>query len=340
MTTACDEAARLEALHQYRILDTDPDERFDAITRLAASICDTPMALVTLVDAQRQWFKSSVGVDIAETTRDVSFCAHAISRSEVFIVADAQADERFAANPLVTGAPNIRFYAGAPLINADGHALGTLCVLDRRPRQLTSEQLATICILSDVVVSQLELRRNNVALEEARDRLKLILDATAEGICGVDTQGRTSFVNQAAARMLGWTPDELMGRTMHHLVHHSYADGSAYSMDQCPVHAACREGIAHEVHGEVFWRRDGSHFPVEYSSTPLYRDGSIEGAVVVFEDIAERVRSEDALRTHEARTGAMLATALDCVVGMDHRGRIIEFNPAAEATFGYTRASV
>ena len=158
------ESARLEALSQYKILDTAPEQAFDDLTRLAAQICETPIALVSLVDARRQWFKSKVGLDVQETPRDVAFCAHALHKPKVFIVPDTLADERFATNPLVTSAPNIRFYAGVPLITPEGYPLGTLCVIDYVPRQLSNWQIEALYALARQTVTQLELRRNLASL--------------------------------------------------------------------------------------------------------------------------------------------------------------------------------
>lgn len=168
-----DEAARLAALRRYRILDTDPERAFDDLTMLASHICRTPIALITLVDADRQWFKSRVGVSISETSRSVSFCTHAIRQRELFVVPDARASETFRDNPFVTAEDGIRFYAGAPLVTPDGHALGTLCVLDKVPRTLTAEQVEALCALKRQVEAQLELRAHLIELEQAlndRDR--------------------------------------------------------------------------------------------------------------------------------------------------------------------------
>lgn len=155
------DVARVAALRALGILDTPPEPNYDDLTRLAAQICQVPIALISLVDADRQWFKARVGLDPAETPRELSFCAHAIAepQTDVFVVPDASADPRFAANALVTGAPHIRFYAGTPLVTHDGWALGTLCVIDRVPRQLTPDQLHALTTLRRHILDALELRR-------------------------------------------------------------------------------------------------------------------------------------------------------------------------------------
>jgi anti-sigma regulatory factor (Ser/Thr protein kinase) len=168
-----DEAQRLAALRSYRILDTDPEQGFDDLAILASHICETPIALITLIDENRQWFKSKVGIDGDETMRSLAFCTHAIQHEDIMFVADARKDPRFSDNPFVVGAPHIRFYAGAPLVTPEGHALGTLCVVDRVPRTLTERQVRALDALRRQVVAQLELRRNLFELEAAlgeRDR--------------------------------------------------------------------------------------------------------------------------------------------------------------------------
>ena len=159
------EAARLDSLKQSNILDTLPEPDFDDLTLLAAAICQTPIALVSLIDRDRQWFKSKVGIEIDETRREHAFCQHAIGGEEVFIVPDATADRRFADNPMVTGELGIRFYAGAPLINKQGHALGTLCVIDRTARTLSDEQIAALKVLARSTIAQIELRQKLSELE-------------------------------------------------------------------------------------------------------------------------------------------------------------------------------
>jgi GAF domain-containing protein len=168
------EAARLAALREYNILDTAPEQAFDDITKIAAFICGTPIAIMALIDKERQWFKSKVGEPKSETPREQAFCAHTILQTDILEVENALTDLRFAQNPLVTGGPNIRFYAGAPLVTPTGQALGSLCVIDREPRKLRADQKACLESLARLVMTTLELRRVSAALASATNNVKVL----------------------------------------------------------------------------------------------------------------------------------------------------------------------
>lgn len=173
MLMPANEEGRIAALQKYAILDSEPEQGFDDLTLLASYICRTPIALISLIDESRQWFKSRIGITVSETPREVAFCSTAILSSEVMVVPDTLKDERFRNHPLVVAEPNIRFYAGAPLVTEEGFALGTLCVVDRIPREFSAEQKEALKALSRLVLAQLEFRRNLILLREAlNDRTK------------------------------------------------------------------------------------------------------------------------------------------------------------------------
>ena len=211
------ESERLETLRDYEVLDSEAEQEFDELTFLASHICGTPVAIVSLVDEDRQWFKSKVGLDAEQTSRDVSFCGHAILEEGVFVVPDARSDERFAANPLVTGDPRIGFYAGTPLVAPNGHAIGTLCVLDHCPRELSATQLDALKMLGRLVISQLELRKKLAEmrrltgeLNEARESAVRESQAKSEFLASMSHELRTPL-----NAIIGFT-DGLLDRTHKH----------------------------------------------------------------------------------------------------------------------------
>ncbi|MBW8864626.1 MAG: GAF domain-containing protein, partial [Verrucomicrobia bacterium] len=200
------EQERLQALRRYEILDTVPEQDFDDITLLASHICGAPVAMISLVDDDRQWFKSKVGTTTTETPRDIAFCAHGILETDVFVVEDAQADERFADNPLVTEGSKIRFYAGSQLMTADGHALGMLCVNDRVPRKITPEQRAALQALARQVVAQLELRKSLKELRQnitERERAETELQKTHKQLMDVSRQAGRAEVATSVLHNVG-----------------------------------------------------------------------------------------------------------------------------------------
>ncbi|GAA4903285.1 PAS domain S-box protein [Mucilaginibacter defluvii] len=209
------EQERLLALASYQILDTLPEKEFDAITRLASYICNAPIALITLIDEQRQWFKSKVGIDGTETLRSDAFCNHTIMRDDILEITDATADERFKDNIYVTGAPNVKFYAGAPLIDPDGYRLGSLCVIDSVPHHLTDQQKEALKTLADEVMSHLILRKQKKELEQSlkiHQEFFTLFDTSSEMHCIMDKDFKLQLINKAIEPVLGYKPEEAIGR--------------------------------------------------------------------------------------------------------------------------------
>lgn len=191
------EAERLRTLRAYKILDTKPEERFDELTQLAALICGTPISLISLLDSDRQWFKSRFGLDRQETPRAQAFCTHAIMQPELFVIPDASKDELFANNPLVTGDLHIRFYAGEPLAARDGHLLGTICVMDREPHTLTDSQMEALKIVGRLVIANIELRSD----------LQDLKDALAREASGGASDSSAANLNEIISRLRGVASD-------------------------------------------------------------------------------------------------------------------------------------
>lgn len=174
------EKHRVQALKDYAVLDTPPHPSFDAVTRAAQIAFDVPIALISLLDETRQWFKSCIGLEVRETPREISFCTHAIGQSDVYVVPDAAKDPTFADNPLVTGAPHIRFYAGAPLVDAEGYALGTLCIIDTRPRSFPAHDRRHLAALGECAMNAIELHSKTVLLDRANAVLKRYMDRSGQ----------------------------------------------------------------------------------------------------------------------------------------------------------------
>ena len=208
-----DEEHRLETLRRYDLLDTLPEPVLDDLTALAARICETPISLISVIDDRRQWFKSRVGLSPSELPRDVSFCGHTILQPDLFIVPDATQDERFADNPLVTGDLHIRFYAGAPLVTSGGHALGTICVMDREPRQLSPVQQEALRMLSRQVMAQLELRRQTRELAESEAKFSAAFHSSPVMLGLATVEGKLVEVNPAFCELTGYSRKEVIGKT-------------------------------------------------------------------------------------------------------------------------------
>ena len=284
------EAARLKALHRYAILDTLPEQEFDDLTRLAALICGTPVALVSFVDAKRQWFKSKVGIDVSETPRDISFCAHALLKPETLVIRDTLADERFRSNPLVTGGSKFRFYAGAPLITQDGYALGTICVLDTVPRDLNESQLDALRALSRLAVAELQLRRSVSDLSQAiRERRRAeremdqLFSLSLDMLCIAGFDGYFKRVNPAWEKVLGIPTAELLAHPYVEFVH---PDDREPTIAEGKKLGAGAETISFE---NRYRRSDGSYVWLLWNATPSANEKLV---FAVARDVTQRKRVE------------------------------------------------
>ena len=324
------EDERHASLCQLNILDTDPEEGFDRLTRLAQSYFKVPIALVSLVDSQRQWFKSRQGLDATETPRDISFCGHAILGTDIFCVPDTLEDPRFRDNPLVTSPPSIRFYAGAPLSSPDGMKVGTLCIIDTEPRIWSGEDARVLRDLADCVekeLGQAELLDTTQVLASQESRLRAVLDTVIDGIVTIDQKGMIETFNPAAERIFGYAAEEVVGQNVKCLMpepYHSEHDG--YLKNFHDSGEAKVIGIGREVIGR---RKDGSTFPMELAVGKMEIDGTQMFTGIV-RDIGER---KDAERKISAIMKAVESSQLVAEFAMD--GTIITANDLFCNTMGY-----
>ncbi len=311
------ESDRQLALERYNILDTLPEQEYDDLTQLAASICGTPIALISLIDRDRQWFKSSVGIDTTETPRDISFCAHIVADNAILNVPDVTQDPRFADNPLVVNHPNLRSYIGIPLTTSDNFTLGSLCVIDRQTRELTPLQIQQLESLSHLVVSQLELRRNNdaanrlVSVLESSKKVSMlqqaILDSVNLAVIATDLQGVIQSFNSGAELMLGYEAAEVIGKNLA-IFHDTNEIIEAAHQLSTELNQTIEIGFevftAKVKLGQLFeeeWtyvRKNGDHIPVLLSITVIRNDQKeITGFLGIAKDITDQKESErDRLR--------------------------------------------
>jgi diguanylate cyclase (GGDEF)-like protein/PAS domain S-box-containing protein len=290
------EQARLAELRKYDILDTEPEAAFDSMVQLAAYICQTPIAAISLIDEHRQWFKAIAGLDARETSRDMAFCAHAILQDKAMIVQDASKDERFYDNPLVASSPDIRFYAGVPLITSQGYPLGTLCVIDRVARVLTAGQLEAVRVLADNVMAHLDLRLSHKHIREYVDDLQLaaaIFESSSEAMMVTDADNRIVAVNPAFTVTTGYSSEEVIGRTPR-LLQSGKQSAEFY-------HEMWEElnSVGH-WNGEVWnLRKNGEQYAELLSINIIYNtDGSKRLHVAIFSDITMKKRANELIWKH------------------------------------------
>ncbi len=325
------EARRLQSLRRYAILDTPPEPAFDRITALAARVFHAPFALISLVDTDRQWFKSCFGTDIRQTKRSVGFCPQAIQSPGGLVVPDTLCDPRFADNMLVTGPPHVRFYAGAPLIASDGAALGTLCVLDVEPRAFSAEQQATLADLAAMVMREIELRLAAAAAQQSREEYRLLFEASPQPLWVFDVQTlRFLAVNETAIAHYGYTRDEFLSMTIADI---RPAEDVERIRDTVRRHGQNTENVGTWRHR----RKDGSLAWVEVRSHSIDFEGRAARMVVV-NNITKRHQTQEALRESEQRFQAFMDNSPAVAFMKDEQGRYVYMNKPFERAFQMTRA--
>ena len=358
--TPPDEAERLRLLESLALLDSEAEEVFDRITRLVSRLLKVPIALFSLVDNRRQYFKSRVGTDERELPREHAFCAHAIVQDQPLVVTNAASDPRFADNPLVTGPPDIRFYAGVPIRTSGGLAIGTLCALGQEARVLTADELCILIDLADIVQQEVQYRerlavagrqtlRSAAVLDASEARFRSIFDLASIGIALVAPGGAWISVNGALCAILGYPQEELQRLSFQDITHPEDLDSDLHLLERL------RQGEIDQYQMEKrYIRKDGRPVWVNLNvSAKRSEAGEIEYYVSVVKDIqAQKETQADlaavyaeleervAARTRELHEREMelrsvIENANDAYIGLDQAGLVTVWNRAAEQTFGY-----
>ena len=320
------EAARIEALRRYDVLDTAAEQEFDDFTALASQICAVPISLLSLIDSDRQWFKSRVGLDAEQTPRDIAFCDHTIRSTDTLEVPDALEDPRFAENPLVTGAPHVRFYGGAPLTTPDGHNIGTLCVIDHVPRRLTPEQRDGLARLARQVIGRLELRRAMANTERAALEIRDLYDRAPCAYHSLDENGTFMAVNDTELHWLGYQREEVVGRLKFTEL---LTDGGRRTFEEnFPRFKS--QGHIEDLEFELV-RKDGTLLPVRLSATAIVDAGGRyrQSRSTMFDNTARKRLQEERDRLFDV--------SLDLMCTADFGGRLLSVNPAFTRVLGWTR---
>lgn len=321
------EEERLKALKSYEILDSLSEKEFDRITELASLICEVPISLISLIDRDRQWFKSKIGLGVNETSRDLAFCKYAILENQIFEVEDATKDERFNSNSLVTDDPNIRFYAGQPLIDPNGYALGTLCVIDRKPNKLDKSQRRALTLLADEVMALIIERRQKVELKNFESLFNLSNDL----ICVAGTDGFFKKINPAFEKILGWDNKTLLTTSFFDLVH---PDDIQITQKEIQSLAEGKDTInfTHRFHA-----KNGSYKTLQWVATPEPLTGSL---FAIARDVSEEKLKEKQLVLSEERARVFFENSQGFMCTHDLNGNFKSVNGAGATILGYSREEI
>lgn len=321
------EKERLESLKSYQILDTLPSKTFDRLTKLASLICETPISLVTLVDDNRQWFKSKLGLSVNETPREIAFCHHAIQQRDLMEVEDALQDDRFKNNPLVTSDPDIRFYAGQPLIDSKGNALGTLCVIDTEPRKLSNEQKEALQILAASVIDLIVQERKYQETEQ----FEKLFDLSNDLVCLAGTDGFFKRINPAFRKLLGWDEESLLANSFFDFIHSNDLKATEDEI------AKIATGISTINFTHRFKTKEGQYKVLQWVATPEPNTGYL---FAIARDITSEREKEAKLFQSEARLRAFFENSTGFMCTHDLKGNFITVNSSGSSSLGYTAEEV
>ncbi|MBP2284654.1 PAS domain S-box-containing protein [Flavobacterium sp. CG_23.5] len=322
---------RLQALESYSIMDSLPEKEYDSITQLASYICGTPIALVSLLDGERQWFKSSVGLGIAETPRDISFCQYAIMGEEVYEINNASENELFANNPLVTGGPKIQFYAGAPLQDVNGFNLGSLCVIDTVPRILTDEQKNALTLLANQVVLLLDLRKKNIDLKTSQQEFQNFIELSKDLVCIANVDGTFLKVNPSFTTVLGYSKEELVGQPFANFIH---PDDLEKTYKEVTRLAEGHKTISFE---NRYRCKNGEYIVLSWNTSPDPVSGNL---YCIARDMTLEYQQKEKLVKTSSELSAILNSTDFSIISSDLDGTIKEFNRGAEKLLGYQSEEV
>ncbi|MFE3866614.1 PAS domain S-box protein [Flavobacterium sp. LS2P90] len=325
------ESDRLNALESYSVMDSLPEKEYDAITQLASYICGTPIALVSLLDKERQWFKSSVGLGVSETPREFSFCQYAIMGEEVYEVTNALENKLFTDNPLVTGNSDIRFYAGAPLKDENGFNLGSLCVIDTVPRELNEEQKNALKLLANQVVLLLELRKKNFDLITTQKEFQNFLELSKDLVCIANVNGMFYKVNPAFTTVLGYSKEELEGTPFIDFVH---TDDLEKTFKEVKKLSMGHQTISFE---NRYRCKNGEYIVLSWNTSPDPISGNL---YCIARDMTFENKQKEELVKTSGELSAILNSAEFSIIATDLDGTIKEFNRGAEILLGYTADEV
>jgi PAS domain S-box-containing protein len=320
------EQERLKALESYSIMDSLPEKEYDSITQLASYICETPISLITLLDENRQWFKSSLGIDVTETPRDISFCQHTIMGEGVYEVNNALENELFANNPLVTAGPEIRFYAGAVIQDANGFTLGSLCVIDTQPRALSDEQKNALKLLANQVVLLLDLRKKNLDLKTTQQEFQNFFELSKDLVCIANINGTFQKVNPAFTTVLGYSKEELESISFVGFIHSEDIEITSKEVEKL---AQGQKTISFE---NRYRCKNGAFVLLSWNVTPDPETGNL---YCIARDVTfERSQQEIVVQTSNELKAILNASEFS-IIATDLHGIVKEFNRGAEVLLGY-----